>query len=50
MSCQDCPDFADAYLDKELDAASAIRFQQHLRECRECQDAFGSRQTLQTLL
>jgi anti-sigma factor RsiW len=50
MSCHDCPGITDAYLDNELDAASAIRFQQHLRECRECQDAFGSRQTLLTLL
>ena len=50
MNCQDCRDFVDAYLDNELDAASAIRVQQHLHECRECRDALGSRQTLQTLL
>ena len=50
MNCQDCRDFVDAYLDNELDATSTIRFQQHLRECTGCRDAFGSRQTLQTLL
>lgn len=50
MNCQDCRDFLDAYLDNELDAASAIRVQQHLHECRECQEALRSRQALQTLL
>ena len=50
MNCQDCRDFVDAYLDNELDATSTIRFQQHLRKCAGCRDAFGSRQTLQTLL
>jgi anti-sigma factor RsiW len=50
MSCQDYRDFADAYSDNELDTASAIRFQKHLRECRECRGALESRQSLQTLL
>ena len=50
MNCQDCRDFLDPYLDNELDATSTIRFQQHLRECGKCRDAFGSRQTLQRLL
>jgi anti-sigma factor RsiW len=50
VNCQDCRDFVDAYVDNELDAASAIRHQQHLHECRACRDALGSRQTLQTLL
>ena len=50
MNCQDCRDFLDAYLDNELDAATAIRIQQHLHECPECQEALRSRQALQTLL
>ena len=50
MNCQDCSEFLDAYLDNELDAATAIRIRQHLQECPECQEALKSRQALQTLL
>jgi anti-sigma factor RsiW len=50
MNCQECGDFLDAYLDNELDAATAIRIRQHLQECRECQEALKSRQALQALL
>ena len=44
MKCQDWEDFVDAYLDNELDAVSAIRFQAHLDECMACQEALGSRE------
>jgi len=50
MKCQDWEDFVDAYLDNELDAVSAIRFQAHLDECMACQEALGSRERLQSLL
>ena len=50
MNCQECRDFLDAYLDNELDAATSIHVQQHLRGCLECQEALKSRRALQTLL
>ena len=50
MSCHDWKDFVDAYLDNELDAGSAIRFQAHLDECMACQEILGSRDRVQSSL
>ena len=50
MRCHDWEDFVDAYLDNELDAGSAIRFQAHLDECMACQEILGSRERVQSLL
>lgn len=36
MSCQEVRDFADAYVDSELDAVTAMRFERHLTECHSC--------------
>jgi anti-sigma factor RsiW len=37
MNCQECHDYIDAYIDNELDIATAILVKQHLRDCFRCQ-------------
>ena len=50
MNCQECHDFIDAYLDNELDVASAIAVKQHIRGCSQCEPLLESRKALRTLL
>src|ERR1700722_2269799 len=50
MNCQECYDYVDAYIDNELDIASAILVKQHLRECLGCQQFLQSRKALGILL
>ena len=50
MTCQDCGDFIDAYLDNELDVSAAIHVRQHVRDCSHCRQLLESRKVVQTLL
>jgi anti-sigma factor RsiW len=50
MNCQECHDFIDPYIDNELDVATAILVQQHLRDCSQCQPLLESRKALRALL
>jgi anti-sigma factor RsiW len=50
MTCQECHDFIDAYIDNELDVAASILVKQHLRDCAQCQPLLESRKALRSLL
>jgi anti-sigma factor RsiW len=50
MNCEECHDFIDAYFDNELDVATAILVQQHLRDCIECRELLESRRAVGALL
>jgi anti-sigma factor RsiW len=50
MNCRECHDFIDAYLDNELDVATAILVEQHLRDCSQCQQLLESRKVVGALL
>jgi anti-sigma factor RsiW len=50
MNCRECHDFIDAYLDNELDVATAILVKQHLRDCPQCQQLLESRKVVGALL
>jgi len=50
MTCQECHDFIDAYIDNELDVAASILVKQHLRDCTQCQPLLESRKALRSLL
>jgi anti-sigma factor RsiW len=50
MTCEDCHDFIDAYLDNELDVSTAVHVRQHMRDCSHCQELLESRKVVQTLL
>jgi anti-sigma factor RsiW len=50
MTCEDCHDFIDAYLDNELDVSTAVHVSQHMRDCSHCQELLESRKVVQTLL
>jgi predicted anti-sigma-YlaC factor YlaD len=50
MNCEECHDFIDAYFDNELDVATAILVQQHLRDCIECRELLESRRAAGALL
>ncbi len=50
MNCRECHDFIDAYIDNELDVATAILVKQHLRDCFQCQQLLESRKVVGALL
>ena len=50
MNCQECPDYIDAYIDNELDIATAILVKQHLRDCIPCQQLLEARKMVGALL
>jgi len=50
MTCEDCGDFIDAYLDNELDVSAAVHVRQHVRDCSHCRQLLESRKIVQTLL
>jgi anti-sigma factor RsiW len=50
MNCRECHEFIDAYLDNELDVATTILVEQHLRDCSECQQLLESRKVVGSLL
>ena len=50
MNCRECHDFIDAYIDNELDVATAILVKQHLRDCSQCQQLLESRKVVGALL
>ena len=39
MNCQEITDLMDAYLDGELDPITSQKIEQHLQECRKCEQA-----------
>lgn len=50
MNCEECHDYIDAYFDNELDVATTILVQQHLRDCFKCQELLESRRAVGALL
>jgi anti-sigma factor RsiW len=50
MNCQECHDYIDAYLDNELEVATAILVKQHLRDCVKCQQLLEARRVVGALL
>jgi mycothiol system anti-sigma-R factor len=40
MNCQEIADLMDGYLDGELDALTSQKIEQHLRNCRKCEEAY----------
>ena len=40
MNCQEIADLMDGYLDGELDALTSQKAEQHLRDCRKCEEAY----------
>jgi anti-sigma factor RsiW len=50
MNCRECHDFIDAYIDNELDVATAILVKQHLRDCPQCKQLLESREVVGALL
>ena len=50
MNCQECYDYIDAYIDNELDIATAILVKQHLRDCVRCQELLEARKAVGAFL
>jgi len=50
MTCEECQDFIDAYVDNELDTAVVIPIKRHLRDCPECRRRLEARESLHALL
>jgi mycothiol system anti-sigma-R factor len=46
MNCQEIADLMDGYLDGELDALTSRRIEQHLQQCRDCEEAFEAHTAL----
>ena len=40
MNCEEIKDLMDAYLDGELDPVTSQKVEQHLRDCRTCEQAY----------
>jgi anti-sigma factor RsiW len=40
MDCQETTNLMDGYLDGELDPITSQKIEQHLRDCRKCEEAF----------
>ena len=40
MNCQEIADLMDGYLDGELDALTSQKIEQHLQDCRKCEEAY----------
>jgi len=46
MNCQEIADLLDAYLDGEVDALTSRKIEQHLQDCRNCEEAFEAHTAL----
>jgi mycothiol system anti-sigma-R factor len=46
MNCQEVANLMDGYLDGELDALTSQKIEQHLRDCRKCEEAFEAHTAL----
>ena len=40
MNCEEIKNLMDAYLDAELDPVTSQKVEQHLRDCRKCEQAY----------
>ena len=40
MNCEEIANLMDGYLDGELDALTSQKIEQHLRDCRKCEEAY----------
>jgi anti-sigma factor RsiW len=40
MNCEEIADLKDGYLDGELDSLTSQKMEQHLRDCRKCEEGF----------
>jgi mycothiol system anti-sigma-R factor len=40
MNCQEIADLMDGYLDGQLDVLTSQKIEQHLRDCRKCEEAY----------
>ena len=40
MNCEEATKLMDGYLDGELDALTSQKIEQHLRDCRKCEEAY----------
>jgi anti-sigma factor RsiW len=50
MTCRECFDYIDAYIDNELDVTATIAVEQHLRDCHKCQELLEARKAVGALL
>ena len=46
MNCEEATKLVDGYLDGELDAITNQAIEQHLRECRDCDQAYKAHGSL----
>ena len=46
MNCEEATNLMDGYLDGELDPITSQTIEQHLRECRKCEEAFEAHTAL----
>ena len=46
MNCEEATKLMDGYLDGELDPITSQTIEQHLRECRKCEEAFEAHTAL----
>src|SRR4051794_2297147 len=50
MNCEETRDYLAAYLDGELDVASTISIERHLRACPDCRRARDGARSLRTAI
>src|SRR5438128_4779395 len=46
MNCEQCKNLMDGYLDRELDPITNQEIEQHLRDCRNCEQAYKAHGSL----
>ena len=46
MNCEEATKLMDGYLDGELDPITSQKIEQHLRECRNCEQAYEAHTAL----
>jgi anti-sigma factor RsiW len=46
VNCEEITDLMDGYLDSELDPITSQRIEQHLRDCRKCEQAYEAHTVL----
>src|SRR5437867_3710563 len=46
MNCEQCKNLMDGYLDRELDPITNQKIEQHLRDCRNCDQAYKAHGSL----
>ena len=46
MNCEQCKNLMDGYLDRELDPITNQEIEQHLRDCRNCDQAYKAHGSL----